>query len=248
MLSSFRRMRRALVGPATAASPTLPDIDPIDRDFISEFDAYTMTSLERRYHLLNSIRYIVRHDIPGSIVECGVWRGGNMMLVARALMLLGITDRNLVLFDTFAGMPPPGDVDADFLGRSAQERMRQDETSKFESNVWAIAKLDDVVRNMQSTGYPFARVHYRVGRVEETLPSSAPDMISLLRLDTDWYESTRHELLTLYPRVASGGVIIIDDYGYWKGARKAVDEFLETIPDRLLLHRIDDTCRSIVKP
>ena len=119
---------------------------------------------------------------------------------------------------------------------------------KNESLIWAIASLPDVTRNMAETGYPERLVHYPMGQVEETLPNLAPARISLLRLDTDWYESTRHELAHLYPRVVSGGVIIIDDYGYWKGARKAVDEFLRSIPDPLLLHRIDDTCRALVKP
>ena len=224
-----------------------PDFDSAELAFLKRFDAVTMTSLERRYALLNAVRYVVRHRIPGALVECGVWRGGSMMLVAQTLRHLGATDRHLHLFDTFEGMSKPGAEDVDFLGRSAADRM--DKTAKRSGHaMWAIASLADVQANMRQTGYPESQVHFRVGKVEDTVPGQAPDQIAVLRLDTDWYESTRHELVHLYPRVARGGVIIIDDYGYWKGARKAVDEFLASIPDAILLNRIDDTGRIAIKP
>ncbi len=224
------------------------DIDTADLAFIRRFDGYTMTSIERRFHLLSAIRYLVRHQIPGAIVECGVWRGGSMMLVANTLLNLGVCDRELHLFDTYAGMPPPASLDVDFAGKRARERMKADAETRSESMVWAIASLRDVTKNMVDTGYPASLLHYVEGMVEETLPKAAPESIALLRLDTDWYESTRHELIHLYPRLVRGGVLIIDDYGYWKGARKAVDEFLAVLPESVLLHRIDDTGRAAVKP
>jgi O-methyltransferase len=224
------------------------DIDTADLAFIRRFDGYTMTSIERRFHLLNAVRYLVRHQIPGAIVECGVWRGGSMMLAASTLLSLGVCDRELHLFDTYAGMPPPAALDVDFEGKRAGERMQADAETRSESLVWAIASLPEVTKNMVDTGYPASLVHYVEGRVEETLPKAAPERIALLRLDTDWYESTRHELIHLYPRLVRGGVLIIDDYGYWKGARKAVDEFLAVLPEPVLLHRIDDTGRAVVKP
>jgi len=206
-----------------------------------------MTSLERRFHLVQAVRYVVRRGIPGAIVECGVWRGGSMMLVATTLHTEQST-RPLYLFDTFNGMCAPTDVDTDYLGRSAQRRLEAERSSMQTSHVWAIAGIDDVRRNMATTGYPENEYHLVEGLVEETVPANAPDEIALLRLDTDWYESTAHELEHLYPRVVAGGVVIIDDYGYWSGARKAVDEFLERSPVPILLHRIDDTCRAFVKP
>jgi O-methyltransferase len=224
------------------------DIDTADLAFIRRFDGYTMTSIERRFHLLNAVRYLVRHQIPGAIVECGVWRGGSMMLAAGTLLSLGVCDRDLHLFDTYTGMPPPAALDVDFEGKRAGERMQADAETRSESLVWAIASLREVTKNMVDTGYPANLLHYVEGRVEETLPKAAPERIALLRLDTDWYESTHHELIHLYPRLVRGGVLIIDDYGYWKGARKAVDEFLAVLPEPVLLHRIDDTGRAVVKP
>ena len=101
---------------------------------------------------------------------------------------------------------------------------------------------------LYETGYPEEKIHFVQGRVEETIPASAPDSISLLRLDTDWYESTKHELVHLFPRLSPSGVIIIDDYGHWKGCRKAVDEYFDTGDHpQLLLNRVDYSCRIAVK-
>jgi hypothetical protein len=205
---------------------------------------YTMTSPERIQALVDSVRYLERHHIAGAIVECGVWRGGSMM--AAALAVSGATDRDLYLFDTFAGMTAPSDIDVDYSGKSAAEQLAKD-PSRF-GNIAAKAPIDIVRQNMNSTGYPQSRVHYVEGSVEDTVPAMAPDQIALLRLDTDWYESTRHELQHLVPRVVSGGVLIVDDYGHWKGARRAVDEYLDETGIRLLLCRIDFTGRIAVIP
>jgi hypothetical protein len=86
-----------------------------------------------------------------------------------------------------------------------------------------------------------------VGKVEDTIPADIPEKIALLRLDTDWYESTKHELIHLFPRLQKGGVLIIDDYGFWKGARKAVDEYFAENNIQILLNRIDDTGRMAIK-
>lgn len=224
------------------------DIPEEDKLAAASVEGFTMTSLERRYHLLQSVRYVIRHRIAGAMVECGVWRGGSMMLVARALNECGDTSRHLYLYDTFDGMSAPTEADRDYANRSAATRLASDLAVKKESDVWAISNLVEVKQNMSRTGYPEERIHYIAGKVEETIPASVPAQIAILRLDTDWYESTAHELAHLYPRLVSGGVLIIDDYGFWQGARKAVDEFLAASPDRLLLHRIDNTARALVKP
>ncbi len=104
-----------------------------------------------------------------------------------------------------------------------------------------------VTQTVLSSGYPAERVHVVRGRVEETLPEAAPEHIAVLRLDTDWYISTRHELQHLYPRLVDGGVLIIDDYGHWQGARRAVDEYFRDEAPPLLLNRIDYTGRVAVK-
>ena len=112
----------------------------------------------------------------------------------------------------------------------------------------AIAPFEEVSRNMFSTGYDRARINFVRGKVEDTLPASAPAEIALLRLDTDWYESTSHELVHLYPRLVKGGILIIDDYGHFAGAKKAVDEYFQEYSIPIFFNRIDYTGRLAVKP
>jgi hypothetical protein len=203
-----------------------------------------MTSKERIFALCESVRYIVKNSIPGDVVECGVWKGGSMMAAAAILTKLH-AERKLWLFDTFDGMPPPTDADVDYAGKFAADRMSQE--GKAKGRKWVYGALDEVRRNLKSTGYPDECISYVEGKVEDTIPAKAPGQIALLRLDTDWYESTYHELQHLYPRLAVGGVLIIDDYGHWAGARKAVDQYIEEKRLKLLLQRIDYTARISVK-
>ena len=204
-----------------------------------------MTSVERMYALWQATRHVIERGIEGDIVECGVFRGGSMMAAATMLKTLGDTSRRLFLYDTFEGMPEPSDRDKNLQGASARAVLDADERG---TGNWCYAGLDEVRSNLRSTGYPEANVVYVQGRVEETIPAQAPERIALLRLDTDWYESTRHELQHLYPRLSGNGIMIIDDYGHWRGARGAVDEFLAATKTPLFLQRIDYTGRLVVKP
>jgi O-methyltransferase len=208
---------------------------------------YTTTSPERIYSLIHAVEYVVRARVPGDIVECGVWRGGSMMVAAKTLLRLGETSRRLFLFDTFEGMSPPTEVDRAFDGASASKLMASKPREISRAGIWAYAPLDGVKRVMSSVGYP-GEINYIKGKVEDTIPAAAPDRIALLRLDTDWYESTYHELVHLYPRLSPGGVLIIDDYGAWLGARRAVDQYLTENGITILLNRIDFTGRIAVKP
>ena len=219
--------------PARPRRRRLPaHFDQEARETIRVVKPRTMTASDKLYGLILATRYVVDHAIPGAIVECGVWRGGSMQAVARTLLARGVTDRDLHLFDTFEGMPPPTERDRRPDGRLAADMLaNRAKTGK----VWAVASLDDVRAGMAETGYPASHVHFHKGLVEETVPAGAPAEIAILRLDTDWYESTRHELEHLYDRVPSGGVLIFDDYGFWQGARQAVDEFLDRTGARLLL-------------
>jgi len=157
----------------------------------------------------------------------------------------GISDRDVVGFDTFAGQTEPTREDVDFEGRAQGSSVNTLQTeivnTLFESEV----SRDEVFALLASTGYAPERIHLVAGPVEDTLPAYAPETISLLRLDTDYYVSTRHELEHLYPRISIGGVLIIDDYGHFKGARKAVDEYLEG--HRILLQRVVYSCRLAIK-
>jgi O-methyltransferase len=208
---------------------------------------YTLTTAPRTAALVDATSYVVRNGIPGAIVECGVWRGGSVMACALTLLRHGETDRDLCLFDTFTGMvePSAADVPSPYDGYSPQRKWRRLRAS---GRQWAGVPASEVLANVESTGYPRERIHIVEGRVEETLPRHAPEEIALLRLDTDWYASTRHELEQLYPRLAPGGVLIIDDYGHYAGARRAVDEYFGSIGEAPLLHRIDYTGRMATKP
>ncbi|MYS24770.1 Macrocin-O-methyltransferase (TylF), partial [Streptomyces sp. DvalAA-14] len=234
--------------PAAPAAPRplkLPaDYDDEARETIQAVRPYTMTSPERVNAFILAVRHITKHRIPGAIVECGVWRGGSMQAAARTLLAAGDTERELYLFDTFEGMPPPTDRDKRRDGEAAADLMARQEKDR---PIWAVAGLEDVQEGFSHVPYPAERVHYVQGLVEDTIPAQAPEQIAILRLDTDWYASTRHELEHLYPRLASGGVLLIDDYGWWQGSREAVDEFLEKTGAQLLLLRMDEG-RVAVKP
>ena len=254
MLSVARRTVRKVVRqlgydivPSRNGAPS-PFSTDFDEETVAGFRAvqpFTMTSIERYSALRSAVEYILRHDIPGDVVECGVWKGGSMMAVANTL-LAHKARRHLHLFDTFEGMPPPTGADvARAEGATAADLLAK--SDKKTSLVWAYSPLDEVKRNMRRTGYDESSVSYVAGKVEDTIPRSAPREIALLRLDTDWYESTYHELVHLYPRLCPGGVLIIDDYGHWDGARKAVDPYLEEKKLRVLLNRIDYTGRICVK-
>jgi O-methyltransferase len=222
-----------------------PDVDAGVVAIFNKVKPFTMTSPERVIGLCDAVRYVTTNGIEGAIVECGVWRGGSSMAAALMLADLGAADRDLYLFDTFEGMSAPGELD-----RRARDAAPADQllaSSAKDDKVWAYSPLDEVRKNLASTGYPIERVTFVQGKVEDTIPGHAPDKIALLRLDTDWYESTRHELEHLFPRLVPGGVLIIDDYGAWEGARRAVDEYLAANRITLLLNRIDETGRVGVK-
>ena len=207
---------------------------------------YTMTSDERLVTLSRSIKYLFDNDIEGDIVECGVWRGGSMMLAANKLRNLKCLNKKIFLFDTFQGMTEPSEVDIAWDSISAQERLVNE--PRFEGrNAWCYSTLDEVKSNLFKTQYPKENIFFIEGKVENTLPSNLVDKISLLRLDTDWYESTKHELECLFDKLVVGGILIIDDYGHWQGAKKAVDEFIKERKLKLFLNRIDYTGRLAIK-
>ncbi|MBV8801291.1 MAG: class I SAM-dependent methyltransferase [Alphaproteobacteria bacterium] len=232
----------AVAGPAKRRFPDAVRDIAADAEFLSLFELCkpcTMTPIERMYALYKGVEYIVARNIPGDVVECGVWRGGSSILAALALQKFGDRSRKVYMFDTFDGMTAPSAKDRRFDGTAA--------TDIFE-DVKACASLEDVKANICRAGVPEGRFVFVQGPVEDTIPSAGPRTVSLLRLDTDWYESTKHELHHLYPQLSDGGVLIIDDYGHWEGARKAVDEYFATVPDAPLMGRIDYTGRMAVKP
>lgn len=219
------------------AAYTELDIDG-DAEFIKIYDKckdYTMVSRERSYALYNAIRYIVRNNIPGDFVECGVWRGGSSMIMAYTLQLEGDTSRAIWLYDTYEGMSEPSEHDVfATTGESAIKTYTKNDRS---DTFWCEASIEEVQKNMEKTAYPKNALHFIKGKVEDTIPKTMPGPIALLRLDTDFYESTRHELQHLYPLLSKSGVLVIDDYGAWIGARKAVDEYVAQDGVGILLNK-----------
>lgn len=223
------------------------DMEPEFLELHAACAEQTMTSVERTYALYKAVRYVIDARVPGDLVECGVWRGGSVMLMALTLLRGGTTDRNVWLYDTFDGMTPPAAEDIqEMSGRPASEILAERERS-LDDPFWGVAPRQHVEDNLRATGYAMERFRLVQGNVLTTIPSEAPEQIALLRLDTDWYASTHHELTHLYPRLSQGGVLLIDDYGYWRGARKATDEYLASLPSPPLLNRIDFTGRIGVK-
>lgn len=220
-----------------------PDLSTSHKQILSRVAPFTMTSVDRLEALLNAVAYIVHANIPGTLVECGVWKGGSAMAMILKLQELGMNNRTLFLYDTFeAGMTKPHEeYDVSYTGIRASDALaawEKNNTYPSMEEVWGVLK---------KTGYPEESVRLIKGDIQETIPRHDPGTIALLRLDTDWYESTKYELEALYDKVPPGGVIIIDDYGHWKGARKAVDEFFSARSETVYLHRVDYTCRLMVK-
>jgi hypothetical protein len=206
----------------------------------------SMVSDERLYATMMACRYVAERKIEGVYVECGVWRGGNSIVAADVLKRIA-PEREVYLFDTFAGMTEPTEADVTHHGSAASSIYRRNQTDTH--NVWAYSPLDAVKRNFENYGLLDSRVRFVRGDVLETLgrPDLLPRTIAVLRLDTDWYESTKKELEVLYPRLSVGGVLVIDDYGHWGGARKAVDEYFANRA-RPFFQYTDYTGRMGIKP
>jgi hypothetical protein len=205
-----------------------------------------MTSEERIGALVEAVEYVVRNDIEGDFVECGVWKGGSAMVVALTLLEHDVTDRDIYLYDTYAGMTAPSEVDVTLVGGDAAT-VYEETRLEDGSSTWCYSSLDEVKRNVLSTGYPRERFQFVEGPVEKTLPGFMPPSIAVLRLDTDWYESTAQEMAHLYPLLVRGGVLLVDDYGHWQGCRQAVDNYFAERQARPLLARVDGPGRIAVK-
>lgn len=243
-----RRLRHRLLESRgwTIARSYPADLEDDVIEIIRQVTPFTLTTPERLAAMVAAVDHMIANDLPGAVVEAGVWRGGSMMAAALRLLQHGAADRDLYLLDTYAGMTRPSDLDAPIGGSAAEAQAIWAATRQGEGSAWGCATLEEVRRNMLSTGYPPNLMHLVKGPVEDTVPREVPcDRIALLRLDTDWYESTAHELRHLYPRLCPGGILIVDDYGHWSGARRAVDEYFAGSPT--FINRVDYTARILVK-
>jgi len=214
---------------------------------IEEVKTKTKTNQNRLNALINAVKYISANQIPGALVECGVWKGGSIMAMTLTLNLVKEPNREIYLYDTFSGMTEPGENDIfTFTGESAKVKYQE---TKISNNIstWSYSPIEEVKENVFSTQYPKTLFNFVKGKVEDTIPKTVPDKIALLRLDTDWYESTKHELEHLYPLLVENGILIIDDYGHFEGAKLAVDEYISENNLCIFLNRVDYSCRLAIK-
>jgi hypothetical protein len=223
-----------------------PDMEERFLAIASKCTNFSMTSMERMYALWTATEFIIKNNIEGDFVETGVWKGGSAMLMCKTLMDNHIDNRKIYLYDTYEGMTEPGENDFSYNNVKAKKIYYSKLNDKGKSE-WCYSSIDEVKENLMQTGYPENNLVFVKGRVEDTIPGIIPGPIALLRLDTDWYESTKHELIHLFPLLVQKGVLIIDDYGHWKGCRKAVDEYFVNNQLTILLNRIDNTGRIGIK-
>ena len=198
--------------------------------------------------MCEATRYISEAGIPGSIVEVGVWRGGSAMAAALTLKKRRLTNRDFYLFDTFDGSwDPPSRRDRLVYPQSQPRPRPQKNVFKHGGFTEKQVSTRAVRARMSDVGYPLTRVHCVKGQVQKTVPRVLPEEIAILRLDTDFYSSTYHSLKNLYPRLAVGGVLIIDDYGKYEGATQATDRYIRENRLKILLNRIDSQGRIGIK-
>ncbi|MFB0505772.1 MAG: TylF/MycF/NovP-related O-methyltransferase [Thermodesulfobacteriota bacterium] len=213
------------------------DMDIEFKEIYEQCKDYTFTNIEKMYSTYKATEYIVNSRIPGDFVECGVWKGGSSMIIAHTLLRMKDMNRKIYLYDTFEGMTKPTEKDIKitdgFPVIISWERKQRNNCKK-----WAFAPMRKVKKNMLSTGYPQENIIFVKGKVEITIPNTVPSKIALLRLDTDWYESTYHELEYLFPLLSNKGVLIVDDYGFYAGAKEASDKYFKENNISILLHRI----------
>jgi len=241
LVRALRGVARRLGFEVTGLGPH--DAEPHWLEIYDRVEPFTMTSLSRVFACIAAAEHVSKRGIEGAIVECGVWKGGSSMAALLALVRRSDFSREVWLYDTYEGMTAPGEHDAEANKQLFASHSRDDGSSD-----WCRAELGEVFANIESCGYPMAQMKFIKGRVEKTIPGALPDRISVLRLDTDFYESTRHELEHLYPRLSSGGILMIDDYGAHAGAKRAVDEFLLEESIDVFLSRIDSSGRLLIKP
>lgn len=184
----------------------------------------------------DAVKYILQNNIEGCIIECGV-ESGNFEHIWINELMKNNSIRDIYLFDTFGGLVEPTEYDYTCKDSKIYQMNKDEVYITWKNQVinekvngWCYTPLDKVKQRLNSTGYPQNNLHYVVGDVMETLKdkTTIPEKIAILRLDTDWYESSKYELEQMYDNVVRGGIIIFDDYYHWDGQRRATDDFFKS--------------------
>lgn len=237
----FRFIKKPFLKKKDFWKNNIPEISEENKILINSIGDYSLTPLVRRWNLIKSLHYINQNKLEGDIVECGIWRGGNLFLAKKIQDLYYKNiKRTFYGYDTFEGMPEPSVYDGEKVVQIYKNFLKKGER-------WTEASLDDVENSIKKLFLSLDDFNLVKGKVEDTLinKKNLPSKISLLRLDTDFYESTKIELEILYPLLVQKGVLIIDDYGDFIGCRKAVDDYF--FDKNVLMISIDKSCRIIIK-
>lgn len=204
---------------------------------------------------IDSINYILDNNISGCLVECGV-EYGRMEIIWINELLRHNTFRDIYMFDTFSGLTRPtiNDYACDtgpVFYQNNNSVIQEWENKKINEyvNGWCFCSLDKLIHNLNKTNYPCKYLHYIIGDVCETLENeiNIPENIAILRLDTDWYESSKIELIKLFPNVVKGGIVIFDDYYYWNGQRQATNEYFNEINKQYEFVKVNEQTSAIIK-
>jgi O-methyltransferase len=219
---------------------------------------HTMVAREGLSCLYNQVVFCERNALPGDYVECGVWKGGSVGIMALANLKHGKSRRQIHLFDAFDDIcEPDAAVDGERAVREVREWSKSAQTQGRLVPVRGIydrfgghGTLEGNRRLLEKVvGYPAERLHFYQGWFQETLPLHSPKItnIAVLRVDADWYASTSVCLDHLYNKVVPGGFVIIDDYGAYDGCRKAVDEFISKLGKPVYLNEVNSEIRYLIK-
>jgi hypothetical protein len=225
----------------------IAEISKNESAILNNIKDYTMTSIPSQWSLIQSINHVIRNNVEGSFVECGIFRGGNIILMSKLLEKHKV-EKNIFAYDTFEGMPLPGEDDLDLRGNSSIDKFLELKNYEKEGSQWCYCNIQDVKSNIKKFNINYLKnINFIKGKVEETLldVKNLPKKISLLRLDTDFYSSTKIELNILFPLLEKNGILIVDDYGHFMGAKKAVDEFF--YEKKAWFHRVDYSTRLLIK-
>lgn len=225
----------------TKTKPSIVEITQEEKDLIDLCKNFSMTTDIRMWALLNSLKKILSENIEGEIVECGIWKGGNIILIKKFMERYNLK-KKIYCYDTFEGMYETSKEDRELSTNiDAKEIINDDHKYVCESS------FQQTENNIKKNVNNMNDIFFIKGKVEDTLKvnKNIPEKISICRLDTDYYSSTKIELEKLYSRISKGGVLIVDDYGHWSGSKKAVDEFFK---DKFIMkHYVDYACRLIIK-
>ena len=225
------------------------EMSTLEPDFLALYkqcSQYTRTSWETLYALYKSIQYIVANRIPGDMLESGVSGGGSMKLVAHLLLSLGDSDRTLFLYDPIEVVTEPeSDLRLELSRNSAIGDQPEIERRDVKSRTVPVEGIREIIA---ASGYPIEKVKVISNAIENTIPATISQRFALLRLQTNWYPSTKREMELLYPRLSPRGILILDSYGHYQGVCRGVDEYMSRLKEKPLLQRIDYACRLAVKP